>query len=46
MKLHIKTVTGYEFTVTGECYNYSDGVHYLDGQSFPDEIVEKVEVDE
>jgi len=43
MKLHIKTVTGVEFDVQGEEYSFIDGIHYLNGSSYPDEIVTEVE---
>ena len=46
MKLHIETVTGYTFEVSGKNYRHEDGVHYLAGNSYPDEIVKKVEEDD
>lgn len=43
MTLSIKTVTGEEFEVTGKNYHTdihdNNLVHYLDGVSYPDEIV-------
>ena len=39
MKLHIKTITGIEFEVEGNNYNFKNGIHYLNGESYPEEIV-------
>ena len=44
-RLKIKTANGFEFEVTGKkhTYNAVDKIHYLDADSYPDEIVESVE---
>lgn len=42
MKLKIKTVIGYEFEVEGNDYKHENGVHYLNGGSYPDQIVVEV----
>jgi len=36
--LTIKTVSGLQFTVFGEC-NKRDGIYYINGESYPEEIV-------
>jgi len=45
MKLTIKTVTGYEFEVHGNDYKLENGIHYLNGESFPKSIVKEVKED-
>ena len=41
--LNIKTVTGFEFTTVGTNYRYDsqNKVHYLNGSSYPDSVVQK-----
>jgi len=41
--LKIKTVTGIEFEVEGNNYKHVNGIHYLNGSSYPDSIVEDVQ---
>jgi len=45
MKIKIKTIDGYEFEVEGNDYSHKAGVHYLNGESFPDSIVVEVSDD-
>ena len=40
MKITVKPVNGEPFEIEGNDYRFENGVHYLAGQSFPDEIVE------
>ena len=42
MTLIIETHDGKQFEIKGINYEYKDGIHYLNGQSFPDEIVKEV----
>ena len=43
--LTIKTVSGLQFTVYGEC-NKVNGIYYINGESYPEEIVIRVEENE
>ena len=41
--LHIVTINGLEFTVSGSVtYNYKTEIYYCAGQSWPSEIVKEV----
>ena len=42
MKIKVKTITGYEFEVTGSNYKHGNGIHYINGESYPDSIVIEV----
>ena len=41
-EIKIKTVSGLEIKIKGNNYSFRDGVHYLSGGSYPDEIVVEV----
>ena len=43
MKLTIKTITGVQLEIEGNDYKHENGIHYLKGSSYPDEIVVKME---
>ena len=42
IKVKVKTITGFEFEVTGNDYKHENGIHYLNGESYPDQIVIEV----
>lgn len=44
--MDIRTVDGNQFTVYGNDYEYTSGIHYLNGSSYPDLIVKEVRLNE
>ena len=40
--IKVKTITGYVFEVEGSTYKHENGIHYINGESFPDSLVIEV----